>query len=233
MESLDTRKEALLKLTVRRYIKTAEPVGSAWLAEESGLDVSSATVRNELSALEEQGYLLQPHTSAGRAPSEKGYQYYVRRFLDKKNPGSSAAASLSEALSGAEEGKDQLKRVAKALSELSDESVLAAFEPRDVFYTGLSNLFGKPEFRQLALVASMSRMLDHLDEVVEQVFPKVGEEVGIWIGSQNPFGAECGLLIARVPVGNAYGILGMLGPMRMDYDAGAGLLETAIRILKR
>jgi transcriptional regulator of heat shock response len=122
--------------------------------------------------------------------------------------------------------------VAKALAELSNETVLAAFEPRDVYYTGLSNLFGKPEFRQLTLVASMSRMLDHLDEVMEQVFPKVEDDVGIWIGSQNPFGAECGLLIARVPIGDAYGILGVLGPMRMDYDADAGLLDAAIEKLK-
>lgn len=233
METLDSRKEALLRLTVRRYIKTAEPVGSAWLADESGLDVSSATIRNELAALEEQGYLLQPHTSAGRAPSEKGYQYYVEHFLDKKKPGAAMIDALTEAANGADEADERLRRAAKTLAELSNESVLVAFEPRDVYYTGLSNLFGKPEFRQLTLVASMSRMLDHLDEVMEQVFPKVEDDVGIWIGSQNPFGAECGLLIARAPMGDGHGILGLLGPMRMDYDAGAGLLETAIQTLKR
>lgn len=232
MESLDTRKEALLKLTVRRYIKTAEPVGSAWLADESGLDVSSATVRNELAALEEQGYLLQPHTSAGRAPSERGYRYYVEKFLEKKKPSAAALEALVEAAGSAGEAEERLRRAAKTLAELSDESVLVAFEPRSVYYTGLSNLFGKPEFRQIALVASMSRMLDHLDEVMEQVFPKVEDDVGIWIGSQNPFGAECGLLIARAPIGDGYGIVGLLGPMRMDYDADVGLLEGAIAALQ-
>lgn len=230
METLDSRKEALLKLTVRRYIKTAEPVGSAWLADESGLDVSSATVRNELADLEELGYLLQPHTSAGRAPSEKGYRYYVERFLEKKKPGEATSEALAAAVEAAQEDAERLRRAAKALAELSRESVLVAFEPRDVFYTGLSNLFAKPEFRQLALVASMSKMLDHLDEVMEQVFPKVDDGVGIWIGEENPFGAECGLLISRVPSG---GVIGLLGPMRMDYDADAGLLETAIETLKR
>lgn len=240
MNTLDTRKEALLRLTVRRYIKTAEPVGSAWLADESGLDVSSATIRNELAALEEQGYLLQPHTSAGRAPSEKGYQYYVRHFLDKKKPGAASVDALSEAAKSVDEDSEKLRRAAKTLAELSDESVLVAFEPRDVYYTGLSNLFGKPEFRQLTLVASMSRMLDHLDEVMEQVFPRVEDDIAILIGRRNPFGAECGLLIARLPaVASAKEgadqprpILGLLGPMRMDYDAGAGLLETAIQALK-
>ncbi len=232
MEALDARKETLLKLTVRRYIESAEPVGSAWLADESGLDVSSATIRNELADLEEMGYLMQPHTSAGRAPSETGYRYYVDRFLEKKKPGVSVQEALAEAIGEADDGADRLRRAAKTLAGLSGESVLAAFRPRDVYYTGLSNLFAKPEFRQIALVASMSRMLDHLDEVMEQVFPKVESGLSVWIGSENPFGAECGLLIARAPIGNAHGILGVLGPMRMDYDVGAGLLETAIERLQ-
>lgn len=231
METLDSRKEILLKLTVRRFIKTAEPVGSAWLADESGLDVSSATIRNELAALEEAGYLLQPHTSAGRAPSEKGYRYYVAHFLEKKAPGEAARKMLEEAVTEAQEDAERLRRAAKALAELSREAALVAFDPRDVYYTGLSNLFSKPEFRQLALVASMSKVLDHLDETMEKIFPSIESDVRILIGSENPFGAECGLLIARAPFGNGYGVLGLLGPMRMDYDADADLLETAIETL--
>jgi heat-inducible transcriptional repressor len=232
MENLDSRKETLLKLTVRRFIKTAEPVGSAWLADESGLDVSSATIRNELAELEDLGYLLQPHTSAGRAPSEKGYRYYVGHFLEKKKPGGAATEALSDAVERVQEDAERLRRAAKALSELSHESVLVAFAPRDVYYTGLSNLFSKPEFRQLALVASMSRVLDHLDETMEKMFPEVTPQVRILIGSENPFGAECGLVIARAPFGGGDGVLGLLGPMRMDYDADAGLLESAVTVLK-
>ena len=229
METLDSRKEILLRLTVRRYVKTAEPVGSAWLADESGLDVSSATVRNELAELETAGYLLQPHTSAGRAPSEKGYRYYVDRFLEKKKPGAATQDAFAAAIRDAEETSDRLRRAAKALAELSHESALVAFAPRDVYYTGLSNLFAKPEFRQLALVASMSRVLDHLDETMEKLYPSVTASVRILIGDENPFGAECGLLIATVPTGGA---LALLGPMRMDYDTDAALLETAIETLK-
>lgn len=235
MQTLDSRKEILLKLTVRRYVETAEPVGSAWLADASGLEVSSATIRNELAELEEQGYLLQPHTSAGRAPSEKGYRYYVDHFLEKKKPGSATVDALAAAIREADESADRLRRAAKTLAELSHESALAAFAPRDVYYTGLSNLFSKPEFRQIALVASMSRVLDHLDETMEKLYPHVTPNVRILIGTENPFGAECGLLIAALPPeASAKGgrpILGLLGPMRMDYDADAALLETAIETL--
>lgn len=232
MEALDSRKETLLKLTVRRYVKSAEPVGSAWLAEESGLDVSSATVRNELAALEEMGYLLQPHTSAGRAPSEKGYRYYVDRFLEKKPPSPEAAGAIADAVHAAFEDAERLRRAAKALAELAGESALVAFAPRNVYYTGLSNLFGKPEFRPFAQVAVMTKVLDHLDETMERLYPDVPPTPAVLIGSQNPFGPDCGLIVGRAPMGDGYGVLGLLGPMRMDYDADIALLETAIATLR-
>lgn len=232
METLDPRKETLLKLTVRRYVKSAEPVGSAWLAEESGLDVSSATIRNELAVLEELGYLLQPHTSAGRAPSEKGYRYYVANFLEKKPPSGEVAEAIADAVHESFEDAERLRRAAKALADLAQESALVAFAPRNVYYTGLSNLFGKPEFRQFAQVAVMSKVLDHLDETMEKMFPEVPPSVSVLIGSQNPFGPECGLIVARAPMEGGYGVLGILGPMRMDYDAHVGLLEATIDTLR-
>ena len=71
------RKAAILRAVVQQYIETAQPVGSGRIAEDPGVDVSSATVRNEMATLETEGYLVQPHTSAGRVPTEKGYRYFV------------------------------------------------------------------------------------------------------------------------------------------------------------
>jgi len=233
MEKLDSRKEILLKLTVRRYVKSAEPVGSAWLAEESGLDVSSATIRNELAELEDLGYLLQPHTSAGRAPSEKGYRYYVDHFMERKPPSGEKAGALADAVHEAFEDAERLRRAAKAVAEIAQQSALVAFAPRNVYYTGLTNLFSKPEFRHFSQVAVMSKVLDHLDETMEKMFPEVAPSVSVRIGSQNPFGAECGLVIGRAPMGETHGVIGILGPMRMDYDGAVGLLETAIETLNQ
>lgn len=74
---LDDRKASILRAVVQEYIETAQPVGSGKVAETPGVDVSSATVRNEMAVLESEGYLVQPHTSAGRIPTEKGYRYFV------------------------------------------------------------------------------------------------------------------------------------------------------------
>ena len=81
---LSERKVAILRALVRHYIRTGEPVGSEALASVSRLGISSATIRNELAALEEMGYLTQPHTSAGRMPTVRGYRYFVN-MLDRKS----------------------------------------------------------------------------------------------------------------------------------------------------
>lgn len=78
---LDQRKITILKTIIRNYLETGEPVGSRTISKESGLKLSSATIRNEMSDLEEMGYILQPHTSAGRIPSDQGYRFYVDSIL--------------------------------------------------------------------------------------------------------------------------------------------------------
>jgi heat-inducible transcriptional repressor len=81
LENLTERQEKILGLVVRNYIETGQPVGSKTLVDQYDLDVSSATVRNELAALDEMGYLVQLHTSAGRIPTEVGYRYFVQKLL--------------------------------------------------------------------------------------------------------------------------------------------------------
>lgn len=81
MSNLTERQKLILALVIRDYIETAQPVGSQRMVENYGLDVSSATVRNEMQALTEKGYLRQPHTSAGRVPTEDGYRYFVRQLM--------------------------------------------------------------------------------------------------------------------------------------------------------
>jgi len=188
MENLDPRKSELLELVIRQHIETAEPVGSSWLAERMG--VSSATIRNELAVLEEAGFLAQPHTSAGRVPTEAGYKYHIEQFFEKKQVSMEAVEAL-EMASRASEPAVKLREVAKAMAEFSQETALVGFGPRDVYYTGISNLFSKPEFRAVAHITTMSKVLDHLDEVMEKVFTEVEDDIQIRIGGDNPFGAGC------------------------------------------
>ena len=82
---MDSRKAAILRAVVDEYVQCAEPVGSSLLARVAGIQVSPATIRNEMNLLEHEGYLTQPHTSAGRIPTDKGYRYYVDTFVNDAN----------------------------------------------------------------------------------------------------------------------------------------------------
>ena len=82
---LDERKTKILNAIIRNYLETGEPVGSRTISKYTDLNLSSATIRNEMSDLTELGYILQPHTSAGRIPSDKGYRFYVDHLMEEKN----------------------------------------------------------------------------------------------------------------------------------------------------
>ena len=81
---LDDRKITILKAIIKTYLETGEPVGSRTISKFTDLKLSSATIRNEMSDLEDMGYIIQPHTSAGRIPSDKGYRFYVDQIMQEK-----------------------------------------------------------------------------------------------------------------------------------------------------
>ena len=97
---LTARKKQILKVVTERYIDSAEPVGSKYIAEAMGGSVSSATIRNELADLVEMGYLEQPHTSAGRIPSAKGYRLFVNELMEKGSVSGEEAKEIDAALAG-------------------------------------------------------------------------------------------------------------------------------------
>ena len=96
--ALSDRKKRILRAIVESYITTAEPVGSKAVSELTGLDVSTATIRNEMADLTEQGYLEQPHTSAGRVPSPAGYRLYVNELMDRQQLTLQETQRINEAL---------------------------------------------------------------------------------------------------------------------------------------
>lgn len=84
MQELDERKQKILHAIIQNYLETGEPVGSRTISKYADLGLSSATIRNEMSDLEEMGYIIQPHTSAGRIPSDMGYRFYVDQLMKEK-----------------------------------------------------------------------------------------------------------------------------------------------------
>ncbi len=119
---LDERKTKILQAVIRNYLETGEPVGSRTISKYTDLNLSSATIRNEMADLEEMGYILQPHTSAGRIPSDKGYRFYVDTMMEAKER---EVVEMKEMLLERQDKMEQvLQRVAKVLAQNTQYATL-------------------------------------------------------------------------------------------------------------
>ena len=217
---MDERQKELLRHIIESHVKTALPVGSSLIAESYMKDVSGPTIRNWMQELEREGLITHPHTSAGRVPTEAGYRLYIQEMLPERPLSAKHQKALSEAQAGPSE--QAVKSLAKKSAELSGEAVVIGFSPNNVFYTGLSNIFAKPEFSSHDSVVSISTIIDHLDEVMSDIGASLDEDISVLLGSDNPFGDECASVLTLARGGM---VIGILGPMRMDYGANIAFLK--------
>ncbi|MFA5069990.1 MAG: hypothetical protein WC528_01800 [Patescibacteria group bacterium] len=230
---LDERKSALLSAIIKEHIKSGLAVGSKILVDKYGFHLSPATIRHEMTVLEKKGYIFQPHTSAGRIPTEAGWQFYLNNSLKDKSLSAKEKGDLDAVFKTFEESELKVKNLAKKLAEISREAVIVGFNPDYIYYTGLSQLFRQPEFTEYHLIFHLSEVIDHLEEVITRLFKEVAEnDFKILVGQQNPFGPECGAIVSKFKnkKGEA-GIFTLLGPARMAYENNLALLKYSHSLL--
>ena len=124
---LDDRKLAVLRAIVEDYVSTNEPVGSKTLVDRHSLDVSPATIRNDMAVLEEQGFIVQPHTSAGRVPTDKGYRLFVDRLTGVKPFSSAERRAIETFLAGAYDLDDVVMRTVRLLAQLTRQVAVVQY----------------------------------------------------------------------------------------------------------
>lgn len=124
---LDDRKLAVLRAIVTDYVRSHEPVGSRAIVERHHLDVSSATVRNDMAALEDEGYITQPHTSAGRIPTDKGYRFFVDRLAGMKPLSNAEKRAITAFLSGAVDIDDIVTRTVRLLAQVTSQVAIMQY----------------------------------------------------------------------------------------------------------
>ena len=124
---LDDRKLAVLRAIVTDYVSSREPVGSRTIVERHHLDVSPATVRNDMAALEEEGYITQPHTSAGRIPTDKGYRFFVDRLATIKPLTNAEKRAITAFLSGAVDIDDIVARTVRLLAQVTSQVAIMQY----------------------------------------------------------------------------------------------------------
>lgn len=127
MASSDDRRLDVLRAIVEDYVHTREPVGSKVLAERHGLGVSPATIRNDMAVLEEGGYIAQPHTSAGRVPTDKGYRMFVDRLAQVKAVSAAEKNAIETFLAGAVDLDDVISRAGRLLAQLTGQVAVVQY----------------------------------------------------------------------------------------------------------
>ncbi|HEX5797206.1 MAG TPA: transcriptional regulator [Candidatus Saccharimonadales bacterium] len=229
---MTTRQEEILKAIVEQYAEVASPVGSSLLAKV--FDVSSATIRAEMVELEKHGYISQPYTSAGRTPTDKGYRYYVNKLAetpDDKHESRAEKALTSRVHHGGLPDQT-IRNAVDTLVELTHNLGLATIGDR-LYMSGLSNLFGQPEFMHPGQVQEVARLLDNLEPWLHETAPN--KPLSVFIGRENPIGrgAGCSLIISkfRSPYSDR-SYVGVLGPTRQSYRNVMGLVQHAGKSLE-
>lgn len=228
------RQQEILKAIVEQYAEVAVPVGSSLLAKV--FNVSSATIRAEMAELEKLGYIEQPHTSAGRVPTDKGYRSYVNSVAEMPSqtrqitPGERA---LTSRVSHGGLPEQTIRNAVDTLVELTSNLGLATIGER-LYMSGLSNLFGQPEFMHPGQVKEVARLLDNLEPWLQETAPN--KPLDVFIGSENPIGrgAGCTLIISkfRSPYSDK-SYVGVLGPTRQSYRDVMALVEHAGKSLEK
>lgn len=223
------RQKQILSAIVEQYAEVAAPVGSSLLAKV--FHVSSATVRAEMADLERRGYITQPHTSAGRVPTDKGYRFYVNNLTENAGELTGSERRGERALTArVQEGaapERAIRNAVDTLVELTHNLGIATIG-NQLYMSGLSNLFGQPEFIHAGQVQQVASLLDNLEPWLREAAPN--QPLSVYIGSENPIGrsAGCSLIISKF--NSPYSersYIGVLGPTRQSYRDVMNLVHRA------
>ncbi|MDB5170265.1 MAG: Transcriptional regulator [Candidatus Saccharibacteria bacterium] len=222
------RQRLILNSIIEQYAEVASPVGSSLLAKVFG--VSSATIRAEMVELEHLGLISQPHTSAGRIPTDKGYRIYVNNITENTDhvlPARRAEKALAARVQGGGVPERTIRNAVDTLVELTHNLGIATIGPQ-LYMSGLSNLFGQPEFVGGNQVRQIAELLDNLEPWLREAAPN--EPLSVYIGGENPIGRTAGasLIISRFrsPFSD-HSYIGVIGPTRQQYRDVMSLVRHA------
>jgi len=173
MEELTERQKILLSLIVHEHTLTAKPVGSATLVRQFGLPISSATIRNEMTAMTDMGYLRQPHTSAGRVPTEKGYRFFVSNLLQQSTLPAATRNTIAHQFYQARQQLDEWLRLAATVlaNQSRAASIVTAPHSKQVAFKHLELIATRASQVLMVLVlmgGEIRQQIFMLDEVVSQ-----------------------------------------------------------------
>jgi transcriptional regulator of heat shock response len=242
---MDLRRQKILEAIIESFIQFALPVGSKHLTEFYNFEVSPATIRNEMAALEREGYITQPHTSAGRVPTSRAYRMLVDRMqeqvrLSSDSSGDKLARRAQDDMLKIRKQyylnktKEKLYDTVSILATATDNVSFATIPDKgQFFFIGISNFLKKPEF--MAEPDKLTKVVEVLEHDLARVLSdlEITEEGAIYIGEENilPEFQSCSLLATPYSHQGFKGVMGILGSTRMNYAYNMAALKSAVQFL--
>lgn len=229
------RQDLILQKLIKEYVGTAKPVSSQKLEKKCDFGVCPATIRREMQKLTDKGFLYQPHTSAGRVPTDKAYRFFVDKFIETEIEDFKEDFEIGDWLE--KEIADTLKFIQGATKNLAFASSSLALSyllgNKVLWKEGWEEVLKEPEFKTAACISSFTKLLKSFEKEVENL--ELNSELKIYIGRENPFSKvkDFSIIISRCYFPNhEEGIVSLLGPKRMAYDRNITLMKSFKRILE-
>ncbi|MDP2967009.1 MAG: hypothetical protein Q8N87_01205 [bacterium] len=229
------RQEKILNTIVQEYIISAQPVSSQLLEKRHNFGICPATIRIEMQRLTDGDFIFQPHTSAGRVPTDKGYRFFVDNLLEKGVSEFEDVFEIEDIFQGAK--KDIFKlasRLTKFLAEESSNFTILNLLERDFFWKeGWEEILREPEFEEKDLILNFTELLESFEENIENL--KINSGIKIYIGKENPFSKtkDFSIISSKCYLpDDETAVLALLGPKRMDYDRNISLINYLVRALE-
>lgn len=238
---MDSRQQQILIATIEEYVRSAEPVGSKELMERHNLPMSSATIRSVMSELEKEGYLYQPHVSAGRMPTDKGYRFFVNYVTEKRLQRMNLDEQKQlegELLKLRLREKMLARTLAKLLAAFSNNlAITGLLDEKEFFESGIKQLVSQPDFQNVDEICQIAEVLDYLDENIAELAKELQpKKVKTFIGKENLFteSSDCAIVISQCILPNGEkGIVAILGPKRMEYKKNISIIEQVTKFLEK
>lgn len=228
------RQKLILETIIKEYIDSAEPISSKKLEEKYNFGICPATIRNEMQRLTDFGFLSQPHTSAGRVPTDKAYRFFVNNILENKSDKKVEKLKIEKSqLDKKQDAVRWIQFLTKELASLSSSLAVSYLCEEDILWKeGWEDLLQEPEFQEADQVSDFVKFLKNFEEEADKM--KLDSGISVFIGRETPFSGprEFSLIITRFYFSDKEeGFLSLLGPKRMAYDKNIALINYVRKII--
>ncbi len=239
--AITERQGQLLNKVVEEYIDSAHPISSDLLGGKYDFGIKPAMIRIEIQKLTDLGYLLQPHTSAGRIPTDKGYRFFVDSL---NNKGSLEYCDADEIIKNI---KELIKReenpfyftqnLTKAIAFLSSSLALGYLTRGKVLYQeGWKNIFQEPEFQKAEQTLNLAEAVEIFEDSLDELIDNISSDVEVFIGKENffPRSRDFSVIIIKqsIPCLKEDAILAIVGPKRMTYQKNIFLIHSLANLIE-